>query len=249
MNISTINEAHAILWSKPFTNNGIPDAGWNCRDHAIVFAALLSISGVHVGLSSGRNMLVKGPSGKHSPVGFGQELALGSGHSWVSSSDGAIYDYSLRLPDKKKNKRWSSIPNPIIENSTCVTIKGCEISLTTKPLDYENLVNEATHIEGGLRIVYLQSKWEPFDKERISNPFAWIDSPLSNKMKDRYPEDIYLKIAMHLQDFSNGKAKSLASKSQIGAWNTVSKRDESDFDRFFELWDNRKPNKASNPSS
>jgi hypothetical protein len=34
-------EAHALLWTDPVMNRGVFDVGMNCRDHALVFAALL----------------------------------------------------------------------------------------------------------------------------------------------------------------------------------------------------------------
>jgi hypothetical protein len=236
---SISKELHSILWSKPFVNNGLYDGGWNCRDHALVIGGLISILGRKIGISHGKNMMVKGPTKHFPPIGYGQDGNMGAGHSWIVDESLTIFDYSLKLPKGKKNKQWKSYSDPIVENTKCNNVKGATIVVTNNLNDYESEIASSTHIDDGFRIIYYQEKYELFNPSKALDPFHWIDSPLSNKMKLRYPKGIYVKIIMHLHELISGKAKSVAKKSQIGAWNTISKRSEEDIQRYVEIIEER----------
>ena len=234
MQRKVVDELHALLWSMPRTNNGVFDAGWNCRDHSLVVAAFKFLSGevsipyiVH-----GKSMLVLGPSYGNNPAGFGQDSKLQEGHTWNLSANGAIYDYSLSVPRGKKHQEWRRVKDPIIEEGSCRNLKAAEVIESSNRRDYEGSIAVGSKKEDGFRICYLPVRRERFSPKMLLKPFQWLDSPLSNKMHMRYDETIYVKIVMHLLDFAHGRTKSIAHKSQIGAWNTVARRSDEEVDFY-----------------
>lgn len=235
--LEVVDELHALLWSKPLVNKGILDSGWNCRDHAIIVAALHLLSGnsplPHI--AHGANMLILGPNGRNHPSGFGQEIGLGAGHTWNLSLHGSIYDYSLKIPDKREHPQWKEIANPLVEDGVCRAISGAEVFMTDVPKKYQDCIAAGAWKEKGFRVCYLVRHQEEFSPKLLLSPFRWIDSPLSNKMKGRYGETIYVKIVLHLFDLSQGRAKSIVHKTQVGAWNTVARRSDNDIDRYLEI--------------
>lgn len=232
-----LKEAHALLWSAPLMNNGILDAGWNCRDHAIVFIALLKILGKDAAIAHGKNMLVKGPGPNSHPMGYGQDSTHGHGHTWILASPDTIFDYSLRLPDAKLGKKWKGLKDPVVEAGVCRTVDNADVILTRSAQDYENEIAIGTRAQGSFRVVYLLVGTEIFRPEMLMDPFAWIDSPLSNKIVERYTRDIYIKLVMHLHDLAKDRVRSIAHKSQTGAWNTIARRQTDDVETFFRLMD------------
>ena len=233
-----VNEAHAFLWAKKqeyFMNGGLQDAGWNCRDHTFVFGALSMLFNKKFAIANGKNMIGKGPGKKTKPIAMGQESDIKGKHTWLISGDKTISDYSLRLPNRKKIKEWGKLPDPVVENSKCLNIEKAEIILTSKEIEYNDEIALGTHQFNGFRIIYLIEKIESFSSYIITNPFSWINSPLSDKMADRYTEYIYIKLVMHLYDFMKERTKSVSHKSQIGAWNTINKRPDSDLEQYLEL--------------
>jgi hypothetical protein len=245
MNIKIAKEIHTFLWAKPQINNGVYDGGWNCRDHAIVSAGLLLLEGKRVNLCEGKNMIVRGPIGDTPPVGYGQASERSDGrHGWVSTGDGLVTDYSMSTPSPEQGKGWKGVLNPFIEDSVCSNNSGAEIILTHSQFEYDNEINKSTHLNNRLFVIYFLESASPPSLETFANPFIWINSPLSKKMKSRFSNGIYIKIIMHLYDLSRGNTKSLSDKSRIAAWSCVNKRSGDELSRFQALLKNQIPNKS-----
>lgn len=230
-----LKEAHALLWTDPVMNRGVFDVGMNCRDHALVFAALLKAHGTDAAIASGKNMIVWGPRNGREAIGLGQEQDVGVGHSWAITEAGDLYDYSLKLPDTKRDARFKGLTAPLVERSQCGNVPNARVLLTRQADTFTNQMNAASQVPDQILVAYLVTRIEAFTPQLLANPRSWLDSPLSNRIASRYTPDIYVKLVMHLIEFSRGEARSLTGKSQIGAWNTIARRSDEDLTRYLQL--------------
>lgn len=236
-----LKEAHALLWTDPVMNRGVFDVGMNCRDHALAFAALFKANGIEAAIATGKNMIVWGPRNGRAPIGLGQEQDFGVGHSWVITEAGDLYDYSLKLPDARRDARFKGLTAPIVERGQCSNVPNARVLLTRLADEFTNEVNAATHVPDQILVAYLVTRIEAFTPQLLANPLSWLDSPLSNRIASRYAPDIYAKLVMHLIEFSRGESRSLTGKSQIGAWNTIARRGDDDLPRYLQLTQATRP--------
>lgn len=236
-----LKETHALLWTDPVMNRGVFDVGMNCRDHALVFAALFKANGIDAAIATGKNMIVWGPRSGRAPIGLGQEQDFGEGHSWVMTEAGDLYDYSLKLPDARRNARFKGLTAPIVERCLCGNVPNARVLLTRHADEFTNEVNSASHLPDQILVAYLVTRIEAFTPQLLANPLSRLNSPLSNRIASRYAPDIYVKLVMHLIEFSRGEAHSLAGKSQIGAWNTIARRSNEDLTRYLQLAQSPRP--------
>lgn len=218
-----IDEIHTFLWMKPLTNKGIIDAGWNCRDHALVLGALFAAQGRSPVIAHGRNMLVCGPSKGNPPIGIGQELGYGAGHTWLDVE--GITDISIKPPNAPQTKKLMAIT---ILAGVCRTPVGLKVINCLSEADYQNAIGVGSHEKDQLRVVYLEQKREPFTFSILQNPFPWVYSPLSERLRQEYPPGIYANLVMHLLTRLERGGRSLADRSLASAWKAVAKRGDVD---------------------
>jgi hypothetical protein len=133
-----VEEIHHLLWQAPFNNKGAMDAGWNCRDHALIVALLLRNFGIPSFVCFGKMMLVTGPNGNERSLGDSVNP-----HSWNFIQEADWLDVSVRA-----SRQFSSWRDWKIEGvfGGIVRANLATTHLITKSyIDFENGVNAATH--------------------------------------------------------------------------------------------------------
>src|SRR5690242_5536536 len=86
-----LDELHHLLWIKPFINRGTWDAGWNCRDHALVVGTILLLGHIECRIVHGTAAFTQGPVAHQDPL-----LMWVEHHAWIDI-DGGPLDLSPRL--------------------------------------------------------------------------------------------------------------------------------------------------------
>jgi hypothetical protein len=108
-----VADLHALAWIDPFRSGQVLETGWSCRDHSVLIAALLTIHGIEAQLVHGKNIFVQGTTsdGKE-PVGIGNLLELGGGHTWLHVPRFGTVDISPRLSERlaSPNENWRPLP-------------------------------------------------------------------------------------------------------------------------------------------
>jgi hypothetical protein len=216
-------ELHHLLWTEPFSNRGVWDEGWNCRDHAVVVGFLMAMSGHFPYLLGGKCMFVQGPSDGRPPVGFQQ-----SPHVWLGSNLGGCFDLSVRLTGVRHPKfNFPDWPVQAIAGSKCVPTDTIGFSHTALPEKYEKLTAAAGHVQGVQMAVYLRQA-EPlaFTRELLRTASDFSNSPLTDRLRDQCGPcpGWHARAAMHLHDFLNGRTASLAKLAQGKAWEAVAQK-------------------------
>lgn len=219
-------ELHRLLWIQPHPNNGEVDAGWSCRDHAVVTGLFLVLQGEYPDIMHGRSMFVQGPDGKFPPIGFGQPLEQHSGHTWLDIPGKGVIDLSPNLATQSEEvlRYWRGINFGGIVMDGWLPSGGGKLVKCDSPGDYINEINKATHVEGGVIAVYFEQRRESAPLDALIKAAQEIDSPLSDGVYKDYGRLAYIAAVAHLKDFVAGRSRAIAGVSQHQAWQFVLSR-------------------------
>jgi hypothetical protein len=214
-----VDELHAFLWTEPFTNQGIVDYGWSCRDHALVVGQFLADAGKHVTVRHGKCMFVQGPASDGAPpMGLGQEVdRRAGGHTWLWAAGLGDVDLSPKL--NLRDPLWHPIDSPGIVGSSWVAPRAAHFVVTESPGEYDREIARATHASDEWRAIYFKQREEPFGDEIAGVGLSWANSRVSLRLLGRgLPDDLYVRLAAHLQKMLRGERRSLGHLSRNKAW-------------------------------
>lgn len=222
---SFLREIHHLLWIDPFINKKKRDAGWSCRDHALILAGVGQLRGLESNLVSGAAQFIQGPTTGHPPFGLFVDP-----HTWVNFDGLGTFDISItfaQTPKFSKSADWE--PFRVIGSK--IDPRGqLGYILTRDASRFESFGNMASHEENKRVAIYLEAKREPFDPKTLLDAFGWCNSPLTIRIQKIIKKNtaLYPKAIMHLSDFLDGRAESLTRLPQMSAWKKIaSERDES----------------------
>ena len=220
---SLLSELHHFLWIEPFENKGVFDSGWSCRDHAFVVGCLLRAAGKEVRLAHGKNMCIQGPNGSNAPIGIGQQAHEVTGHTWLKSDTGRIIDLSPRL-DMGLPPAWRPIAfTGIVDGVWQPADQGIVAGFTT-PFQYRQAIAKATHREKENAALYLEQTKATFSVAIVTDAVEYINSPLTDRLRQFQDPEIYSKCVLHLRGFIDGARESLVELPQLEAWKRVSEQ-------------------------
>jgi len=211
---------HLLHTKSHIRSDGEFDAGWNCRDHALVMAMLLKREGSYPKIANGKCMYVQGPYLGNSSFGIGQGNDNGSGHGWLVDQSFGLIDVSPVLELKKHRFRasfdgiYGRVWLPPAKEKVKVVV--CD-----DPQKYENEIGKASHLNGHSTAVYLHLDDSEVTQRLIESPFRFLNSKLSEEIKKRFGSGFYPAVANHLQGFMLGQRDSLKGLGQLKAWATV----------------------------
>lgn len=209
-----LDELHHLLWVEPFDNRGSWDEGWNCRDHALVVAAVCSVLGLRCSMVHGKVCFVQGPDGELPPAGI-----LVDPHSWCGIDGAGFLDVSPRLTSTK-DRAWRPWSIQAVLLNRCVP--DGELRVVRSELEFQSESNRATHDIKRKVAVYFCTEYSEFTRKALLDAFRHTNSVLSNALEERsFDASIYAKAAVHLCKLLRGEAKSLRSLSQIEAWTYI----------------------------
>jgi hypothetical protein len=216
-----LEELHHLLWMEACENKGMFDAGWSCRDHAFVVGALLKAVGEEVRLVHGKNIFIQGPAGSKPPVGIGQQDHEMSGHSWLKSDTGKIIDLSPRLHSGLPS-HWAPLGFTGIVHGVWQPEGEGSVAGFTTALRYRQAVAEATHRQGSNVALYLEQFKASFSVSIVTDAVEYINSPLTDRLRELQDPEIYSKCVLHLRGFIDGTRESLTELPQHEAWKYLS---------------------------
>ncbi len=216
-----LDELHHLLWVVPHENRGEWDEGWNCRDHALITAALAQLFGFTAMVGYGRAMFVQGPSGEFPPVGMGVNP-----HAWAMVERGGMYDLSPRLTHAKKYPEWRPSPIKMVGQSTCQPTEGTKFSMVLEADQFENIVARATHERDCFHAVFLGERANDLSRIIIGDSLNFCNSALTDTLRARFGEkgDLHAKAILHLWEFLKGDATTLTQLPQMEAWQKIADR-------------------------
>jgi len=214
-------EINHLLYSNSFTaSDGQFDAGWNCRDHALVMALMLKGGDHYPKVASGRCMFVQGPVSGNAAFRIGQEDDYDGGHNWLVHSKFGLIDVSPALQSKEHHFREPF--NGIFNRVWLPQGKGrTSVVLCHDLPDYVSQIEKASRAMAHSTAVYLHLDDQEVNEKLIKSPFKFLNSRLSTEIKSRFGPDFYLAVAKYLHDFVLGRKGSLVSMGRVKAWGTV----------------------------
>ena len=213
-----LKEIHYLLWRAPFRNNGVPDCGWNCRDHALIVALLLRNFGIQSGVCFGKMALVTGPDGNERPA-----INAIDPHSWNFIPGADWLDTSVRVPREVSSWRHWKVDS-VFGRSVQANLATTH-SVMKSPVDFENNVNAAKNSPGARALIYLVQGITDADKIPLDDLNRWVNSPHSRRMAAEFASDrlIYLKAAYHLLMLLEGKRETLTTIVKSEVWRHISR--------------------------
>ena len=209
-------EVHHLFWIKPFINHGQQELGWSCRDHALCLGLIAAMRGADVVLVTGEAFFVQGPSGGRSPVGIQQ-----APHSWLRTADGT-FDVSWRLDTVRNIPQWKPWNARGVLAGKVAPAGAASFLSTTDRVRHTHSVNGATHLENGRVAAYLAETVDSLDAGLLSRQYAWVNSPLTDRLKKIGP-NLYSAAALHLLSCLDG-GESIRNLDQNAAWSALAIR-------------------------
>ena len=214
-------EINHLLYSQGYTgNDGELDAGWNCRDHALVMALMLKSGDTYPKIANGKCMFVQGPYSGNAAFGIGQEAHHVSGHNWLVHAKFGLIDVSPSL--EASHHRIRAPFNGIFNRVWLPPGKEkAKVVLCDEPHEYEQEINKASKAYGHSTAVYMHLDDLEVTEKLIKSPFKFLNSRFSTEIKKRFGSDFYPAVANHLQHYILGERNSLLSLGNLKAWGTV----------------------------
>lgn len=219
-------DLHALLRIEPFYNSQARewDAGWCCRDHSVVLAALLTAEGIKAQVVHGNTAFIQGstPDGQPS-MGTG----LG-GHTWLRVPGFGTVDISPRLGERSSNehfRHWRPLPVDGGLVGKRWDINGMEslAVFVDSAAQYEQAYAVASHANERAVAIYWPQKVVDFSRDMLDGEY--IDSPLTHRFIPMAGADGYVKLAAHLYGLLRDNRRPLARISQRKAWRFIGEID------------------------
>ena len=167
-------------------------------------------------------MFVQGPgTGGERPVGSGQQLTGGAGHSWLDIV-GDLADLSPNL-DPSLVPGWR-LPFSAIIGAQWLPGGSGQVVLCQTATEYSTEIAKATHLVNQGTAIYLEQDREDISIDNLLIPLETIGSPLADRLWPEFGEKAYVAALLHLLEFSSGNGSSIAGVSHRKAWLIVVER-------------------------
>ena len=214
-------EINHLLYSNHFTSSdGEFDAGWNCRDHALVVALMLKSGDDYPKVANGKCMFVQGPVSGNAAFRIGQEDHSKSGHNWLVHSKFGLIDVSPAL--QSREHRFREPFNGIFNRVWLPPGKGrVSVVLCHDLQNYVREIEKASRAMAHSTAIYLHLDDQEVTEKLIESPFKFLNSRLSAEIKSRFGPEFYPAVGKHLHGFVLGKRNSLVSMTRLKAWGYV----------------------------
>jgi hypothetical protein len=171
-------------------------------------------------------MFIQGATGSFPPRGIGLMPEHKGSHTWLGVTGIGHLDLSPNLGVGRGGWRPLNVVGAVGEDWPLEHRHKLVICASSR--DYENEVNRATHARDEAVAVYLLDREEPFRSSMITDESAFVDSPLSSRLRRERKASVYVALALHLRDFLAGKAGGLAGVKRRKRWAIVDSRPENE---------------------
>jgi len=212
-----LRELHHFLWMEPQFVEGRVDAGWNCRDHALVVALTLACLGHRSSLASGEALFARGTKGPPAAPGFAQKP-----HNWVVVDGIGAIDLSIKSQFECGGVSYRVPLASVFADAWHPRGRGRAVFLTS-PEVFARTEAELKARPGDATAVYLTQALEPLHAGHLANGAAWTTSIMAKHLTDTFgdPAGCYAALALHLRDFLLGSARPLSRVAAAEAWATI----------------------------
>jgi hypothetical protein len=213
-----VNELHFLLWRPRFQNGDHWDAGWMCREHALMTAGLGALLGFRAYLAWGKLALV----GDEEGVSAKRMMSVSDPHSWTMFEGIGVYDLSLNLTQAAEIK-WKPWPTTVLAGPSSTTAICFQLFTYDKSDDWERTKVSALQTDG-FHMLYFGSSIELLSKRYLKGALEFINSPLSDDLRQVDDLEIYSKAVRHLWGILNRRRNCFSVKgiSQANAWKEIS---------------------------
>jgi hypothetical protein len=206
-------EINLLFWTPVFSNKGVLDWGWSCREHAWAMALLLRDQGVDCMVAHGRvEYLLPPRHDQKLPV----VLDVRS-HSFVRLVEDGYQDFSIK-PRVKLNDdnllQFPQLQNSKLTPATWGDLELADLRTALSPLDLKVVRSKPL-------ARYKVERLEEPGRKMTADPCAWINSPLTDELERCYGRHVYDRALAHLQAFSRGEAPSFRGMRRRDFWDRI----------------------------
>jgi hypothetical protein len=208
-------ELNRSLWLEPFTNRGVFDAGWSCRDHAWVCSLLACANGFEAVVVHGKLVIVAQSSRTGQRVGY-QVLT----HSWSAIAAVGFCDLSLKtdfvLPDGD-----GTLPlGPVVQNNILPQAYG-DTYFADNESDGHRAVTESIGYGKRVTLVYSGKEYDTLLEEYVTRAVDLINSPLTDQLRVQFDSSIYAKLVLHLDGLIHGSRHPIVARTRDEFWKAL----------------------------
>lgn len=222
-----LREIHHFLWIEPLLVGNSLDAGWNCRDHALIAGLLIESFGYRSLLVHGEAFFARGPSGKSAGASFFQRP-----HNWILVQDAGAVDLSIKSDFDVAGDRFRLPLNGIFANEWIPRGRG-RVFFVDDASVFARAAAELPQQRNHATAVYLTREAEYLHYGHITHSAGWIGSALTSLLDAEYgnPCDLYAALMLHLRAFTLGDAPGLSKLSFQASWQQLAATREGAIER------------------
>lgn len=229
-----LRELHHLLWTPPQLIGTTMDAGWGCRDHALMVGILLESFGHKAMLIHGEALFVRGPTGRAASICYTQRP-----HNWLLVEGAGAVDLSIKPEFDSSGERIRFPLHSVFANQWIPRGKGRVFFIddaASFALAETNLPQQRNHATA----VYLTREAEHIHQGHITHSAGWIGSALTRMLDTRYgnPVALYAALLLHLHAFVAGHAAGLSALPFDESWDRLAAQQEGAVARATRLLDN-----------
>lgn len=222
-----LREIHHFLWIDPQRVGDSLDAGWSCREHALVLGLLVESFGHRTLLVHGEAFFARGASGKSASTSFSQKP-----HNWVLVQDVGAIDISIKPDFDNAGDRFRLPLNCIFANEWLPRGRG-RVFFVDDAGVFARAAAELPQQRNHATAVYLTREIEHLHYGHITHSAGWAGSALTSLLDAQYgnPSDLYAALMLHLRAFVLGDAPGLSKLSFHASWAELARAREGAIER------------------
>lgn len=203
-------EMNRLFWIEELQGAHVRDLGWSCREHAWALTLLARAANLPAFVMNGLLTHVL-PANKHGLIN-----SVGT-HSWIAVEGQGLFDFSAKatLHDPQSQVEH---PIPKVMYSRPIPPSWGSVVPAGNDREFRKTISDA---HGSMRrtAIYLGLSLDTPLPEMVENACEYINSPLTDRLKSTFREDIYAKGLLYLNDvlFSRRRPASSISSSELWA--------------------------------
>jgi hypothetical protein len=210
-----LREIHHFLWLEvDAVADGVVDAGWNCRDHALIVGLLLQSLGHTPLFVHGEALFSRGRSGKIPGM-----IVTQIPHTWILLDGVGAIDLSIKPTFDSSGEQFRLGLDCVFANAWMPRGKGA-VHVVNEAAAFVRAMEELPRRENHTTAVYLAREAEHVHDGHVHYSAGWAGSPLTQRLDREYgdPCDLYAALFLHLRAFLFREAASLAGTPAPVAW-------------------------------
>lgn len=222
-----LREIHHFLWTDPQIIGNTVDAGWNCRDHALVAGLLCESFGFKALLIHGEALFVRGATTKSASISYSQRP-----HQWVLVEGIGAVDLSIKPEFNNAGDNFRLPIKSVFANDSHPRGRARIFFLEDAALFARADSELLQHGSHSTAVYFTREAEHPHDGH-ITHSAGWIRSALTVWLDAEYgdPCDLYAALLLHLHAFLLGNVSSLANFSFCESWKRIAQSRENSIAR------------------